>query len=42
MEVAVEGDCEEKARKELEIGKKTSFVIFSYSEKVINPLPGYD
>jgi hypothetical protein len=30
------------ARKELDCEKKTSFVILSDSEAVINPLPGYD
>jgi hypothetical protein len=32
----------EMARKELECDKKTSLLIRSYSEIVINPLPGYD
>jgi hypothetical protein len=39
--MAVEGDCEEMARKELGC-EKTSCVIGSDSETVINPLPGYD
>jgi hypothetical protein len=30
------------ARMELGYNKKTSFVILSDSEAVINPLPGYD
>jgi hypothetical protein len=30
------------ARKELGGAKKTSYVILSGSESVINPLPGYD
>jgi hypothetical protein len=30
------------ARKELGCEKNTSYVIRSYSETVINPLPGYD
>jgi hypothetical protein len=30
------------ARKELDCAKKTSGVILSYLETVINPLPGYD
>jgi hypothetical protein len=38
----VEGDREERARKELDWDKKISCVISSYSEIVINPLPGYD
>jgi hypothetical protein len=32
----------EMTRKELDDAKKTSRVIWSYSEIVINPLPGYD
>jgi hypothetical protein len=42
LEMAVEGDWEEMARKELDCDKKTSRVIWSYNETVINPLPGYD
>jgi hypothetical protein len=38
----VEDDWEEMARNELDYAKKTSCVIWSYSETVINPLPGYD
>jgi hypothetical protein len=30
------------ARKELEGEEKTSYVIWSDSENVVNPLPGYD
>jgi hypothetical protein len=40
--MAVEGDWEEMARKELGCEKETSYVIGSYSETMINPLPGYD
>jgi hypothetical protein len=31
----------EMARKELDGAKKTSYVSWSYSEIVIDPLPGY-
>jgi hypothetical protein len=34
--------CRIKARKELSRDKKSSCVICSYSETVINPLPEYD
>jgi hypothetical protein len=37
--MAVEGDKEEMARNELDCAKKTSCVILSYSETVINLLP---
>jgi hypothetical protein len=37
LEIAVEGDWEEMARKELEFIKKTSCVLLCG-----NPLPGYD
>jgi hypothetical protein len=40
--MAVEGDWEEVARKELGDAKETLYVIWSYCEKVIDPLPGYD
>jgi hypothetical protein len=36
------GDLEKMARKETEYDTKTSCVIWSYSETVTNPLPGYD
>jgi hypothetical protein len=42
LEMAVQGDWEEMARKELDCAKKTSRVIWSYSGTDINPLPGYD
>jgi hypothetical protein len=40
--MAFEGDWEEMARKELGCAKKTSCVIWSYSETLINSLSGYD
>jgi hypothetical protein len=42
LEMAVEGDWEEMARKDLDCAKKISCMILSDSETVINPLPGYD
>jgi hypothetical protein len=42
LEMAVQGDLEETARKKSDRGKETSYVICSYSETVINPIPGYD
>jgi hypothetical protein len=42
LEMAVESDWEEMARKELDCEKKTSCVIWNSSETVINPLPGHD
>jgi hypothetical protein len=40
--MAVEGDWEEIARKEIGGSKMISYVILSDSETIINPLPGYD
>jgi hypothetical protein len=42
LEMTVQGDSEEMARKELGGAKKTSCVICSDSETSINPLPKYD
>jgi hypothetical protein len=42
LEMEVEGDWEQMARKESDCAKKTSCVNWSYSETVINPVPGYD
>jgi hypothetical protein len=38
--MAVKGDCEKLAREELGCEKETLCEIRSYSETVINPLPG--
>jgi hypothetical protein len=40
--MAVEGDWKEMPRKELGWENKTSYVIWSDNETVINPLPEYD
>jgi hypothetical protein len=42
LEVAIQGDWEEMGRKDLGGEKNSSCVIWSDSETVINPLPGYD
>jgi hypothetical protein len=42
LEMAVQGDWKEMARMEFGSAEKTSRVIWSDSETVINPLPGYD
>jgi hypothetical protein len=42
VEMTVQGNWEEMARKESDGVKKTSCVVWSYSETVINPLLGYD
>jgi hypothetical protein len=41
-EMAVEDDWEEMAKRKLGGAKKTSYMIWSYSETVINPLLEYD
>jgi hypothetical protein len=40
--MAVEDDWEEMSKKEVGVAKKTSCVILSDSDTVINPLPDYD
>jgi hypothetical protein len=40
LQMAIEGDREELARKELDCAKKTLCVTGSYSNTVINQLPG--
>jgi hypothetical protein len=42
LEMAVEGDWEEMASNESDCAKKTSCMIWSDSETVKSPLPGYD
>jgi hypothetical protein len=42
LEMAVQGDWEQMAKKELDCAKKTSHMIWSDSETVINLLPGHD
>jgi hypothetical protein len=42
LEMAVEGEWEDMTRNELDCAKKTSRVIWSECETIINPLPGYD
>jgi hypothetical protein len=42
LPMAVKGDWEEMAENESDCHKKTSRVIRSYSETVINPLQRYD
>jgi hypothetical protein len=42
LEMAVEDDREEMARKELDCDKEAPCVNGSYSETAINPLPGCD
>jgi hypothetical protein len=42
LDMEAEGDWEELARKELDCAKKASCVSLSYSEAVINLVPGYD
>jgi hypothetical protein len=42
LEMSDKGDWEEIAKKELDCDMNSSRVIWSYSETVINPLPGYD
>jgi hypothetical protein len=42
LEMAAEDNWGEMARKELHSAKKTSYMIWSDVETVINPFPGYD